>query len=135
MESSARRRSSSSTSNGDERLDPRPREGEGRALPAARLDPHAAAGGVDHLLHHREADARPLDVHVLEPLEDLEDLVVVRGLDPDAVVPDVAFPGVAALAHADLDPRGGLAGVLDRVAQQVAEDLLDLRAIAPERAE
>src|SRR6185503_2428670 len=51
----------------------RPREPERCALAGRRLDPDAAADGVDDLLHEREADAGALGLHVAKALEELED--------------------------------------------------------------
>src|SRR4030095_14807564 len=85
--------------------DRRPGKAERRALTEGGLDPDAAAGALDHLLHDREADAGALDGHVVQPLEHLEDLLVVGGIDPDAVVPHPALDLVVAADGADLDPR------------------------------
>ena len=63
------------------------------------------AGTLDDLLHDGQTHAGALDRHVLETLEDLEDLVVIVGVDAKAVVAHVDLEDVATVDGADLDVR------------------------------
>src|SRR5438552_9252638 len=69
----------------------RPDEVHGRSLAARGLDPDPPARALHDLLHDRQPDPRPGRLDVGEPLEQLEDLLVVRGVDADPVVPHQAL--------------------------------------------
>src|SRR5262245_37794417 len=110
----------------------RPREAERGARSLRRLHPDAPARALDDLPHDGETDARALDGHLAEALEDLEDLGVVSGIDADAVVAHEARDHAVLKLGADLDLGAfRVAEVLDRVGQEVRNHLLDLHADAP----
>src|SRR5581483_6460323 len=100
-------------------------EPEARAFSRPALGPRAAAVPDDDAVHDGEAGARPGELVLrVQALEDLEELVGVRGIEARAVVLH-AVDGAAVLgAAADLDARVRPPGaVLDRVADQVDPDL------------
>src|SRR5262245_42792050 len=107
-----------------------------RELGAARVrgvEPGAAGLRFDDLADDRQADAGALDlVAALERLEQAPDLVGELAGDADAIVGDRELPAPARAARADGDRELALGVVLDRVADQVHEDLLELDARGPE---
>src|SRR5713101_8445710 len=103
-------------------------------LVLAALRPDATAVQLDELLADRESEpgtAGAAGDGVVELLERLEQVGEVVVADADPRVGD-AHPDRVRLGHdADEDPP--LGGKLDRVGQQIEQDLLDLRAIARQR--
>src|SRR5262245_28544226 len=107
----------------------RPGEAEGRAAAGCGLDPGLAAMALDDLADHRQPDARALDlVASLERLEQAPDLVGELGGDPDAVIGDRQLPAPAIALGGDRDLQRAIGVVLDGVADQVEQDLLELDA-------
>src|SRR5215475_11267168 len=105
----------------------RPGEPERRAAAELGLHPGLAAVALDDLADHRQADAGALDlVAALQGLEQAPDLVGELARDADAVVGDRELPAPAAApgGHGDRELAAGV--VLDRVADQVEQDLLEL---------
>nr|WP_262892722.1 hypothetical protein [Hymenobacter qilianensis] len=108
------------------------REGEGGAHPQLAVHLDAATGILHHALDHVEADPRALDV-VVETLEQAKELGQVLLGHPQAVVLHfqhrVARLGVG--PHPDLGQTIRSA-VLERVTQQVLQDLAQLLGRKPE---
>src|SRR5580698_9404860 len=101
---------------------PGPREAEFRPSP------------LDDLLDEREAHAAPLDgVARLERREHPEDLVVVVLRNSGPVVLHDEFDVVAVSASEDLNPPVGAVVMLDRVADQVPQHLMQGCAMGQER--
>src|SRR5881394_390729 len=105
-------------------------EEECRATSKLRLHPDATAVPFDDLLADCEPDAgarvlRPC----MEPLEELEDPLAVLGIDTDPVVADREDPLRLRAPRRDVHPGGGGAAELDRVRDQVLEELDHLQAL------
>src|SRR3989454_1054997 len=103
-------------------------------LVLAALRPDAAAVQLDELLADRESEpgaAGAAGDGVVELLERLEQVREVVLADADPRVGN-AHPDRVRLGH-DADEDPSLGGKLDRVGQQIEQDLLDLRAIARQR--
>src|SRR5439155_2048523 len=97
----------------------------------AGLDPDAPAVAPDDLLDDGQADAGAgIRVAGVQALEHLEDALAVARVDADAVVGDLEVPVLALAARADLDARGGLAAELQRVGDEVLEQLGELHPVA-----
>src|SRR5206468_7185881 len=98
-----------------------------------RFGPDAAALAFDDLLADSQDDAGSrvflLDV---QALEDDEDPRGVLGIEADAVVADGEDPLVAFAPGRDMDEGRGLAAELDRVADQILEDLPESNRVGPE---
>src|SRR5574341_1244391 len=116
----------------------RQREVECRALirirRAARADPDASAVALHHLLADRQPDAgaRVLAL-VVQALEHHEDALVVLRLDADAVVLHFKGPFLGAFDDAHMDPGHGIRAELERVADQVLEELRELPLVGLQR--
>src|SRR3569833_517623 len=96
-----------------------------------RVEPDPAAVVFDDLLAHRQADARPrVDVLGMQALEDEEDALTVLGVHPDAVVGAGELPAGAVAAGADVHARRLVAVELDRVADEVLQQLGVQRLVA-----
>src|SRR5512134_3350763 len=113
-----------------------PGEVECRALVWRGLDRIAPPAGLDYLLDHGESDSSPFDlVARRERLEDAPDAVMVCRRDPRAIVAHSELDGVAGVAPGNADPhvRAHGVGVLQRVADEVHEHLLQRHALGLER--
>src|SRR5262249_15948282 len=101
---------------------------ERRAAPEVALDPHRPARRAHDLAHDVEAEAEPPVVAGRDAApEALEDLLPVRGRDPDALVADLEPPPArAAPDRHDVRPSSP---VLDRVREEVHDALLHARAV------
>src|SRR5262249_15386079 len=97
-----------------------------RARRGARLDPDRARMRLADPLHDREADARRLPGRV-HGVEHPEDALLLRLVEPHPVVAHAELEVSRVLAAGDDDLFG--AAVLDRVRDQVLEDLRELRAV------
>ena len=79
----------------------------------------------DHTANVREADASPFEISgAMEALKDPEQLVRIARVEADAIIADK--DNVLGLARAATDFNPSIlarAGVLDRVTQQIDEDL------------
>src|SRR2546422_851232 len=110
------------------------REVERAPAPHRPFGPHAPAVPLYDALHDGETHAGALELlGAVEPLEDLEQLLREPRVEPGPVVADevrrLGSPGTA-----DLDRRlGDMLGELQRVADQVDEDLLEHPAVAAGR--
>src|SRR5262249_52747798 len=92
-----------------------------------RLGPDPAAVALDDLLADREADPGPgVAVPRVQALEDDEDPLRVPHLEADAVVSYRDDPLLAFAVRLDPDVRRILPAELDRVRDQVLEELADL---------
>src|ERR1044071_2564595 len=100
------------------------------ALARGRRHPDRSAMALDDLLADREADAGAgVFPHRVQPLEDHEDALEVLRLDADAVVGDGDLPRIALVLGADVDARYAGAAELERVADQVLEQLRELHVV------
>src|SRR5450759_1117622 len=100
------------------------REEKGGPLSWGAFRPHLAAVAADYALDVGEADAGPLVLLAVQSLEDLEQLVRVRHVESRTVVPHLVHVVFAGGRPGDGDDRRvGARGKLDRVGQQVREDL------------
>src|SRR5512139_1313141 len=101
------------------------------AFAGPRLDPYPAAIELDDLLDQRQSHASVLLLIARrEHLKQLENALVMPRLDAGAVVGDAELPGVAGVGAGDADASLGLVAMLDRVADQVLENLLQTGAFA-----
>src|SRR5579884_527116 len=111
------------------------RQGEIKRATLARLGlgPDAAAVALDDLAADGQADAGAGVLLLrVQPLEDDEDALQVLRVDADAVVtnPEQPLAAPRRAAGADVDHRPGGAAELQRVADQVLEQLHQLRRVA-----
>ena len=95
-----------------------------------RLDPDAPAMALDDLLADGKADAgaRVL-AHGMQPLKQHEDALEVLRLDADAVVGHRDAPFARLLGGAHVDARQRRPAELERVADQVLEELRELHLV------
>src|SRR5262249_20631605 len=109
----------------------RKRENERAASAVRGLDPDPSAMAVDHLLAYREADpGTGVFIPGMQPLEHHEDTLEVLLLDADTVVGDRKTPFAFQVLEADVDAhRLVLLPELDRVADQILEELRELRVV------
>src|SRR4051795_12497268 len=92
-----------------------------------RLEPDAPAVALGDLLADGKADAGAgVLAHGMQALEQHEDALEVLRLDADAVVGDADAPVAALVDGRDVDPRYARAAELERVADQVLEQLREL---------
>ena len=112
-----------------------PGEVEGAALPGVGLEPRAAAARLDELANDRQTDAGAFDlVARRERLEDLPDPLVELRRDARAVVGDREVNDVALVVGARPSRVASTrAAVLDRVADEVHEHLLQRHALGEQR--
>src|SRR5271157_243700 len=118
------------------RLFARQRQMEAGALARSALHPDPAAMGLGDLLHNRKAHpGSPSTVGTRpEALEDLEDAFMMAGMDAPPVVLHRHVMHVGLFAHIDLDPRLGVRPhVIERVAHEVREDLVEPDSIAQDK--
>src|SRR5262249_58083089 len=109
-------------------------EMERRALVLTTLRPDAAAVELDELLADRQPETRASGAagdRVIELLERLEEPRQVVLANSDAGVGDAQPDGIRLGDHADQD--AALRGELDRVRQQIEQDLIDLSPIVRPR--
>src|SRR5438132_848988 len=96
-----------------------------------RADPDAPAVALGDLLTDRKPDAGPgVLAHRMQALEQHEDALEVLRLDADAVVGDADVPLAGLLHRADMDVRPRRAAELERIADQVLEDLREPHHVA-----
>ena len=110
---------------------------EGGALIDLGFGPDAAAVAVQDALHQGQADAGALVIfHRMQALEDAKQLVGVLHVEADAVIAD-EIDGFAVLPlAADFDAgRIALAGVLQRIAEQVEPGLFEQVAVCQARGQ
>src|SRR6185503_5446764 len=109
----------------------RQREIEARAIAWTRLHPDAPAMALDHLLADGEADAGARILALVEqPLEHHEDALEILRLDADAVIPHFDLKFGIFFRNADVDARHGVGPELERVADQVLQQLAELHLVA-----
>src|SRR5258708_9631617 len=100
------------------------------ALTRHRLDPNPPAVPLDDLLADRQADPRPsIFFDRVQALEDDEDTLEVFRCDADAVFADLKRPFGRRFLRRLAKPRRPFAAELPRVAQQILEQLTQLRAL------
>src|SRR5262245_26906867 len=107
---------------------------ERRALVLTTLRPDAAAVELDELLADRQPETRASGAagdRVIELLERLEEPRQVVLANSDAGVGDAQPDGVR--LGDDADQHAALRGELDRIRQQIEQDLLDLRPVGRQR--
>src|SRR5258708_7379266 len=106
---------------------------EGAAFAEFRLDPDAPAVTLDHLLADGEPDARSrvFDL-VVQPLEHHEDALEVLRLDADAIVLHHEFPVIGFRHTKNIDSGNGCRAELERVADQILQELRELQVVALE---
>src|SRR4051812_3309979 len=103
---------------------------EPAALAGRRLDPDAPAVALDHLAADGEADAGAgVLAHRVQALEHHEDALEVLRLDADAVVADDDVVFIGFFAPGDVDPGHARSPELERVADQVLEELRHLQLV------
>ena len=87
---------------------------------------------IDRLLHGRQPNAGArIFVVAVQPLKDVEDLLLVLGGDADAIVADLDDNLIAGVLIGDLHLRGQLGlAIGDGVLQQVGEDLAQQGGVA-----
>jgi hypothetical protein len=106
---------------------------EAGPLVGSAIDPDASAVCLDDLLDDCKADSRaPVTVLArTEVLEDLENPVVVGGIDSLAVVAHSDLVAVLQRLHLHPDQRlFDVSHVVEGVADQIREELVEPRAIA-----
>src|SRR5262249_53284514 len=108
------------------------REVESAAAAGGGIDPDPAAVHLDDLLDDGQAYAGAAAelVAIVQALEQAEHALAIFLVDADAVVAHVERRRRAGLVAADLDRGPGLVVVLDRVGDEIAEQLGDAHAIA-----
>ncbi len=107
------------------------RDGEVKcgALAQFRLHPDSSAALLDDTLADRQTDARAGELAAVQPFEDAEDLLMIARIDPDAVVPNGKLDGVAGVAGGNVNLGRLRPAKRDRVRDQLAEELCQLRKI------
>ncbi len=98
-----------------------------------RLRPDAPAVALDDALHDRQADAGAfIFLRAVQPLEDAEELVGVAHVETGAVVADeINVDAVwASSSRSRSRRRLALAGVFQRIGEQVEPDLLQQHGVA-----
>ena len=109
----------------------RQRKAELRAFAGLGLDPDAAIMPFDDALADREAHSGTRQFAAVQALEDPENAIVVLRIDTDAVVSHADRPLVVPTSRALIcDPRRLVCLVLDRVPDQVLEDLRQLDLVS-----
>src|SRR4051794_26660848 len=95
-----------------------------------RLDPDAPAVALGDLFADGEADAGAgVFAHGMQALEQHENALEVLRLDADAVVGDADAPLRVFLQRRDANARHRLAAELERIADQVLEELRELHLV------
>src|SRR6185503_2444023 len=112
------------------------REIEARAIAGAGLDPDAPAVALDHFLADGEPDAGAGILALVEqPLEHHEDALEVLRLDADAVITNFKSPFLGRFFDADVNARHRVRPELERVADQVLQQLPELHLVAHHRGQ
>src|SRR5437764_14176871 len=110
------------------------REHELTAAAGRRLDPDPAAVDVNDSLADGQADTRArILVGAVQTREHAEDALGLRRVDADPVVPNAEAPAVGHLGRPDADARRLVAGELDRVRDQVLEQLAQSARVPGDR--
>src|SRR5260221_1577118 len=105
----------------------REREVKGRPLPWLRFDPNLAAVPFDDFLAKRQSDAGAgIFLPAVQALKEDENAPEILGRDPDPIVPDRKLPFQALAFDLHLNHWRLRAAELDRVADQVLEQLGEL---------
>src|SRR5262245_4749425 len=98
------------------------------------MDGDGSTETTDEGAHMRQADTLPGAILRSRPAEDLEDALMVLGIDAAPVVLDLVDDAGRRGAGRDPDPaRRAVTQVLERVLDQVGEDLLDGKTVANAR--
>ena len=114
------------------------REGERRALARFAFEPDASAVQLDELAREREAEARAfllVRVVAADLAEFLEHRLLVLRRDADAGVADGDYEHLVRVAARDDVDAAAVGRELDRVGQQVEQDLLELALVGDDLAE
>lgn len=113
-----------------------PGEAEGGAEAFFGGDLDVASAAFDDAFDEGQADAGAGTVGLeFQALEEGEDLFVEAGRDAGAVVGDGEFPGIAEATGGDLEVAFGFVHELDRVVDQVEEELVELMGQAGDGGE
>src|SRR5580658_1022246 len=83
-----------------------------------RLDPYLAAVALDYALADRQADACAGNGATVQSLEHAENLLVILGGDPDAIVLDGDAPKAIVQYRGNVNARRTFAPVLEAVTDQ-----------------
>src|SRR5436190_18659266 len=106
------------------------REVERRPLIGLRVEPDPASSLLDDALADRETDAAAgVLVARVVPAEEVEDVVRERGVDADPVVLHRESDELAVADSGDFDDRGAVALELDRVRDEVLEELQQVELV------
>src|SRR5690348_1215814 len=109
----------------------RDREEERASLPGPSVDPDASTVPVDDLLADRKSDpGAGIFVAVVQALEHEEDALAVLRIEPDAVVGDREEPRAVVFAGAHVHARTLGAVELERIRDEVLEELRELALVA-----
>ena len=109
-------------------------EAEGRARTGGRLYPDAAPMALDDLLADRQANARARVVGpAMEALEDDKDALPVLRVDANPIVPHRKAPRLALPRGRDVHTGRLRPTELEGVAQEILEELGELRGVARPR--
>src|SRR5207249_12086519 len=99
-------------------------EEKGGAGARSGLDPDPTAQALDDALADDQAAAGPgVGVAQLQALEEVEDPIEVLAIDADAVVRDGKHPVGSGPSRSDLDPGPASGAELERVADEILEEL------------
>src|SRR4051812_33362826 len=110
---------------------PRQCDAERRAFARRRFNRERSVQPVDDLAADVEAEPGATDAaaHLgIEPVELLEDPLLLRGRDPDSLVDDVDLRGVIRARDEDVD-ASAFRGVLHRVLHEIHNDLAEKRLV------
>ena len=105
------------------------------ALPERTADTNLAPHGLDQALAHRQSKARAgvMSIAVSDLHEGLEDLALACRSDADTVILDGKTQLAGLLPRLDDDRYRALIAELDRVPDQVEQDLAELAPVAKQR--
>src|SRR5439155_10645338 len=95
-----------------------------------RLDPYLPAVAIDNALTDGETDARTRNSPAVQPLEHAKNLLVILRRDPDAVILHGDTPQAILPFRGYMNERRAIAPVLDAIADQILEELHEMRLVA-----
>ena len=95
------------------------------------VDPDLAPMLLDDSLAGGESYAGARNTSIVQPLEEPKNTVPIFALDADAVVGYRELPLRSGWNGGDMDGKRALSPILDRVRDQILEDLNELRFVSP----
>ena len=104
-------------------------EVEDGAAGGGGFNPDAAAVAFDDALADGQADAGAGVFCAVEALEDCEDVAGVLGIDAEAIVGNGKNPVPAGFAGREVDARGIIAVIFDRVRDEILQQLAEVGLI------